>query len=87
MILDLLLNVFFLFLQFVLSPITNQADVQLDPNLANAFANVSGALGTMNEFFPVTTILAIFSILVVIEVAIFAYKAIMWVLKKIPGIK
>lgn len=73
-------------LDAVLSPLLSQSDVVLDPHLTSAVSNVQGFINTLDPIFPITTLLACIAIVLAVELAIFAYKAIMWLIKKIPMI-
>jgi hypothetical protein len=86
MIIDLILQVFLAFLQFILAIILNQPNAVLPSGLQNAIINTQGYLGSVRAFFPIDTLLEILAILLGIEIAIFTYKAIMWLIKKIPTI-
>ena len=86
MIVDVILQLLNLFLNFILTPFLNQADVVLSGPLANAIGNAQGLFSTINPLFPVDTLLICIGVIVGIEVAIFAYKSIMWLIKKIPTI-
>lgn len=70
----------------VLTPLTNQTDVVLPANLVTSITNVQGFYSTVNPIFPISTLLACIGIILTIEIAIFAYKVIMWLIKKIPMI-
>lgn len=86
MITDAILGFVFDILTAVLSIFKSQPDVVLSPALANAISNVQGIMSTVSPFFPLDTLFVIIGIYVGIEVAIFLYKTIMWVIKKIPTI-
>jgi len=86
MIIDLILQVLKVFLDFILSPFMSAPDAVLDPNLTSAIANIQGFITSVDPIFPITTLLACLSIILGIELAIFLYKGIMWLIKKIPGI-
>lgn len=61
-------------------------DVNLNSNILASVNNIAGWLGTANQFFPITTLLTIFAVLVSVEATILIYKSIMWIVRKIPGI-
>lgn len=86
MITSILLASFATIAQFLISPITLLPDVTLSPDLSNAIANIQGILSTVDPLFPLATMFACLGILVAVELAIFAYKAIYWLIKKIPTI-
>lgn len=86
MITGFLLTILQTIVSAVLTPFQALPDVALDPNLINGIANVQGIMSTIEPIFPLETLLSILGIVVGIEIAIFTYKAIMWLIKKIPTI-
>jgi hypothetical protein len=86
MITDILLSTFAIIIGFVISPLTLLADVTIPVPLLQAVANVKDSYSSFNPLFPVDTLLGILGIIVAIELAIFTYKAIYWLIKKIPTI-
>lgn len=86
MITGFLLTILQTIVSAVLTPFQALPDVALDPNLINGIANVQGIMSTIEPIFPLETLLNILGIVVGIEIAIFTYKAIMWLIKKIPTI-
>lgn len=68
----------------VLSPMRLLDDATLPAGLTTALASVSDYLSSVNTFVPVDSFLTIAGILLTIESAIFTYKLIMWLIKKIP---
>lgn len=71
---------------FLLSPFLSQPDVVLPSDLSNAITNVQGFYNTLDPIFPVGTLLIVIGVVLTVELALFAYKAIMWIIRKIPGI-
>lgn len=86
MITDILLSVFSIIIGFLISPLTLLNDVVLDPNIISAVSNINGIIATVNPVFPITTLFSILAIITGIELAIFIYKGIYWLIKKIPTI-
>jgi hypothetical protein len=86
MISSILLLGLFQVITFIASPILNQADVTLDNNIATSIASASNYLNTLDKIFPVSTVLAIFTLFLIIEGVILGYKVVMWIMRKIPGI-
>lgn len=86
MITDIFLQVVLIIAQFLVQPLMNAADVVLPANLTTAIANVEGFWSTVNPVFPLDSLLAVLGILIGVEIAIFAYKGIYWLIKKIPTI-
>jgi len=81
-ILDLLYN----FISWVLSPIFNASDVSLPAGIASAFSTIGGYLGSLDNFFPVATLLTVVGTITAIEAGVMIYKIAMWLIRKIPGI-
>lgn len=86
MILDILLGVFTIIIGFFIAPLSALPDATLDPNLQNAVVNVQGFIATVNPLFPIDTLALAIGTIVSIELAILTYKAIYWLIKKIPTI-
>jgi len=70
----------------ILSPLRLLDDVTLNSSIATNIATYNGYLGTADQFFPAYTLVVIFAIIIGIEFAIFTYKGIMWLVRKVPGI-
>jgi len=82
---------FFLFvlyqaLALILHPLTTFNDVVVDPTLYATVASTGQLLASVNAALPILSLLAIISLYVGVEVTIFVYKGIMWLIKKIPTI-
>jgi hypothetical protein len=73
-------------LSVIMSPLLLLPDAVLPQGVVDAWGNVVEWINPINPLFPVDTLLAVFGIYLSIEVAIFTYKAIMWLVKKIPTI-
>ena len=70
----------------ILSPLRLLDDVTLSSSITNNIAEFNHYLGTAEQLFPAYTLITIFGIIIGIEFAIFTYKGIMWIVKKVPGI-
>jgi len=66
------------------SPLRLLDNATLPPEIFNSLAEVGGYLGAMEIFFPVGTLLAILGFTLTIEAFILGYKALMWVIRRIP---
>lgn len=66
------------------SPLRLFPDVSLPSELTASISTASGSLTAMSAFIPISTILAIFAIVVAIEASIFLYKGVMWIIKRLP---
>jgi len=67
-------------------PIRILADVSLSADFANSISTFNNYLARLNFILPISTLITIIGIFIGIEVAIFAYKLIMWLIRKIPTI-
>jgi len=85
MILDIFFNVGYAILSFFLRPLISQPDVTLSSDYATGFVQLFQFVSILNTF---GTIMVVFfgaiSLVIVAELAIFFYKGIMWIIKKIP---
>jgi hypothetical protein len=70
----------------LLAPIRLLPDATLNPNITTALTQVGGYLSVMDAIFPVSTLLQVLGAVLVVEAAIFTYKVIYWIIKKIPTI-
>lgn len=87
MITSFLLSLIFGFLWLVTTPFTLFTDVTLPIGITTAFTNAGGYLAVIDQVFPVYDLLAALGIMLTVEIAIQLYKATMWTIKKIPGLK
>jgi len=58
----------------------------LQSEVQASLASLSPYFATINQVVPITTLLSVLALFLVIEAAILGYKAVMWVVRKIPGI-
>jgi hypothetical protein len=86
MIINAILTALYALINLVLTPITSLNSVNLDSNFTSSIQTVSTYLGNMNQLVPVTTILSVLGLIVLIEGLIMLYKAINWLIRKIPTI-
>jgi hypothetical protein len=86
MIITALLNIFYLFIYALTSPLRLLSDVSLPTDLTNAISTASTYLTAIDFILPVSTFLIIFSLIFGIETFILLYKLINWVIHKIPTI-
>lgn len=86
MIIDILLYLVYLFLVVLTAPFRLFSNVTLDSGMGQALSSAKDYIASLQPIFPVNTLLIVLGIMVVIEIAIFGYKGIMWIIKKIPGI-
>jgi hypothetical protein len=86
MITTTLLNALLIVLVFLLSPILNRPDASFPQGLLDAVNNVQGFYSSLNPIFPVDALLVCIGIIVALEAVLLVYKAMMWLIKKIPMI-
>ncbi len=86
MITSFLLTLIYNVINLIITPIREAAVVTLDSNIGTAIATASNYLANINQVFPATTLLTVFSLFLSIEFLIFSYKIVMWIIRKIPGI-
>lgn len=86
MISDIFLAIIGLAVQLLTAPFLLIPTASLPNGLVNAITNVQGYWISLKPIFPMVTLLAVISFMITVEIAIFAYKGIMWVIKKFPGI-
>ena len=84
MITNAILIIIFAFLALVSSPLRLLSDVSLSSNITNSLAQVGGYFNPITGFLPITTLLTIFASVLIIEGFVFAYKTLMWVIRRIP---
>jgi hypothetical protein len=86
MISDILMAFVFYFLRLVASPLLLLGDATLDPNVQASLSNIMGYIELVDLVFPVATMFACLGVFLAFEVALFSYKGIMWLIRKIPTI-
>lgn len=86
MILTLILNLIYYLIKLLLSPLLLFSDVALPANVSATISSVNNYLASMAQIAPIYTIISVIALIVSMEVAIFGYKFIMWVIRKIPTI-
>jgi len=67
-------------------PLRIMADVSLSTNFAETISTANNYLAGLNFILPLSTLMTIIGLFIGIEVAIFAYKLINWLIRKIPTI-
>jgi hypothetical protein len=84
MIITAILNLVYVFLGFILSPLSLLGDVSLNSNFASSLATASGYYHALNGILPMDTMLAILGVSLAFEGAYLIFKLIMWIIAKIP---
>lgn len=86
MITYLIINLF-LHIAYVLTlPLRLLNDVPANSSFTAAINSSGAYLAVFNQIFDLTEFFVLFSIFLAIEISIFVYKIIMWLIKKIPTI-
>jgi hypothetical protein len=84
MIVTFFIYVVYLFVYGVTSPLRLFPDVSFPSSVTNAVTTAGGYLTSLNAVIPIATILTILGIVLVVEGYLFAYKVIMWLIKRLP---
>lgn len=86
MIFEIVLNLIFVILEFVLTPLTNVADVSIPSDFADSITFIRPYYTSLDLILPVATLIALISIEVVFDSAVLVYKGIKWAYQKLPFI-
>lgn len=86
MISNFFLNTIYYLIYIILAPIRAFDDVVINSNITGAIGTAGDYLNAIDSVVPINTIIAVFGIFLVIETAVFVYKIVMWIIKKIPTI-
>lgn len=84
MIINAVLNIVYIFLQIILSPLSLFGDVSINSNILESIKSAQTWYSSLNVFIPVDIILVILGLLFIIEGIIATYKLIMWLKRLIP---
>lgn len=84
MIVTAFLVIVYKVLEIILYPILILADVALDSGVGASISNATHYLANLNDILPITTIMSVFTSLLLVETAIAVYKTIMWVVRRLP---
>jgi uncharacterized membrane protein SirB2 len=61
-------------------------DVVLPAGVASAIASTNASLSGLNTIVPIDTLLLVLGAMIILEVAILAFRGLNWVIRKIPGV-
>lgn len=86
MIFEIVLNLIFTILEFILTPLTNVADVAIPSDFADSITFIRPYYSSLDMILPVATLIALISIEVVFDGSMFVYKGIKWAYQKLPFI-
>jgi len=81
-----ILYLIYFFITAVLSPLLLFDDVTIPTSITSSISSASSYLHILDTVIPIDSLIAIISIVVIIETGIFTYKLIRWVYQKIPGV-
>lgn len=84
MITSLIIYIIGAFVYGVTYPIRSLSDVVISSDIATSIATASGAINSFSFILPISTIFAILGLVIAIEGFVFTYKAIMWIIKRLP---
>lgn len=85
MIVEMLLDVFkSIFRTLMVFELPSMPDEVMD-FVETAFDYIVAGVGLLANYAPVTYLLALFGMVLALDVAMLLYKLIMWVLKKVPN--
>jgi len=85
MITDAILNLFYLVLTVLTTPLRVLPNVTADTNLISTISTFSIWAKNINDYAPVDTFLTVMVSLFTIELLVAIYKAIMWAIRRLPG--
>lgn len=86
MIVTAILNLVFVFISAILSPLSLMGNASLDSNFSTALSTAGGYYHSLNGILPVDTMLQILGVSLAIEGAYLIFKVIMWIIAKVPGL-
>lgn len=84
MITSAILYIFAGAFRILMYPIRNMQDVSLPVDLTSAITEAVGKINSLNFALPISTMFAILTLVVGIEVSVFTYKAVMWLIRRLP---
>jgi len=84
MIVSLLLYLLYYTVLLFLSPLLALPDASLPSGLTSAISTAGGYITAIDPYFPLSTVLTVFGLVLSVEAGIFTYKFIMWIIHKIP---
>jgi hypothetical protein len=74
------------FIKGILSPLLLFSDVVLPAAMTSAITSFKPYISIADGFFPIATLGQVIAVVVLVELALFAYKFIRWIYNKIPGV-
>lgn len=86
MITTILLNIIYVFVLGITSIISQFGDVTANGAITSSIATISSYAVALNEFIPLTVLIAIILFELTFETAVFTYRLIRWGYQKVPGV-
>lgn len=86
MISDFVLNVIFFVVNLIVLLLSGLGDVSIPVDISNSITTVKPYYLSIEQFFPVSTVIAILAFEIIFEGVFLAYRAIKWAYQKIPFI-
>ena len=84
MLIDFFLNGLYQFVVILCYPILSLSDVSINSDLTSALYTATTYIYSFNEFAPLSTIYTIMTVEIGFETGVFAYKFIMWLIRRLP---
>lgn len=79
-----LLNTLFIVLYAITAPFRLLPDVTLPTYFTTMISSVNGYLASLNTIVPIDMLITLIQFYIGIEVAYWAYKFVMWLIRRIP---
>lgn len=87
MITDFFLRVLYDVATFVLNALNVFDDFSLSSDFLTSFTTAVGYANALVDLLPITTLYICLGVLLTVEIGINSFKGIMFIVKKIPGLK
>lgn len=84
MITTIFLNVIYVLVYAITSPLRLASNVVLPSGVATSITAIGGYLSAVDNIIPVSILLTILVQVIAVDTAIFGYKIIMWLIKRFP---
>ena len=86
MITSFFLKAFHALIYIMLYPVRLLPDVDLTGSIGSAISTAGGYMSGLNDIVPIGTIISAVGLVLAVEGAIFVYKGVNWLIRKIPGV-
>lgn len=84
MIIDFFLLVIYYILKVALLPLLLLGDVTASSGIGSSISTATHYVANWSHVLPLSTIFAVFGIMLAIELGVAVYKIIMWILRRLP---